>query len=126
VGALVILLFFAFFSVATTRDYFSWNRARWTALHDLMAEENVSATRIDGGFEFNGLYLYRPESHREDPSKSWWWVTDDEYLVALGEVPGYTVVRKYPFTRLLPPEENNIFVLHREEPGGQSGTGKEP
>jgi 4-amino-4-deoxy-L-arabinose transferase-like glycosyltransferase len=123
-GAIVILLLFAFFSVATTRDYLSWNRARWTALRNLMAEERVSPARIDGGFEFNGLYLYSPDSHREDPSKSWWWVSDDEYLITLGEVPGYSVVKKYPFTRLLPPEEKSIFVLHREEIGGQGNTGK--
>ena len=126
VGATVLLLLFASFSVATTRDYLSWNRARWTALHDLMAEGNVSAARIDGGFEFNGLYLYEPDSHREDLSKSWWWVTDDEYMVALGEVPGYSVMRRYPFARLLPPEESDIFVLHRQNAGEQEGGGTGP
>src|SRR5207244_2202629 len=41
-------------SAAATRDYFSWNRARWDMLR---VAEALGATpdEIDGGFEYNGF-----------------------------------------------------------------------
>lgn len=32
-----------------TRDYLTWNRIRWTALHDLMTADRIPPDRIDGG-----------------------------------------------------------------------------
>jgi hypothetical protein len=42
----------ACFAIAGTRDYFSWNRARWQALNVLMSRYGVSPSEIDGGYEF--------------------------------------------------------------------------
>ena len=45
-------------TIGATHDYLSWNRVRWQALHNLMQEPQISPNDIDGGFEFNGWYLY--------------------------------------------------------------------
>lgn len=112
--AMLSLMLLLGLSLAGTRDYLAWNRVRWAAVDELMNRKNVSPAEIDGGFEFNGLYLY---DHRYQPgsSKSPYWVHDDAYVVTMGELPGYDIVRSYPFSRLIPPREGHIFVLQRQE-----------
>lgn len=112
-------LLLALFSVIATRDYFSWNRARWAALDDLVLRRQIAPERIDGGFEFNAWQRYDP-AHPADrqpvPGRSWWWVADDEYAIAMGPVPGYAERARYPFARggWVPP--GSILVLQREDP----------
>jgi hypothetical protein len=108
----LVPLIFGLFAIGGTHDYLAWNQARWQALNDLMAKDGVSYKNIDGGFEFNGLYAYQ-SGYRIDPSKSPWWVDRDDYLISFGPVPGYMEMRRYPFERWLPPEEDHIFVLRR-------------
>lgn len=108
----LLLAGFFIFSVAGTKDYLTWNRTRWTALNNLMKDDAIKPSAIDGGFEFNGYYLYDPE-YKVDPKKSDWWVNDDLYLIAFNPVPGYAVQRAYPYTHWLPPYHGNIYVLKR-------------
>ncbi|MBN9385218.1 MAG: glycosyltransferase family 39 protein [Chitinophagaceae bacterium] len=115
--ALGVIFLYGLFSVTQTSNYFSWNRARWEALNYLMRDGHVSPARIDGGFEFNGYYLYDDTMMRleEDKTKkSWWWVKDDEYLISFGPVDGYTVEREYPYRRLLSAKAGKIFILRRQ------------
>jgi 4-amino-4-deoxy-L-arabinose transferase-like glycosyltransferase len=107
-----ILVVYAGFSVAATHDYIEWNRARWAATRWLVDERGVSPSRIDGGAEVNGWYLYRPE-YQAQPEKSWWWVEDDEYLLAFGPVDGYAEQKAVGFTRWLPPGKHRVVVLRR-------------
>ncbi len=110
-------------SVAGTHDYLSWNRVRWQALNNLMQEQHVPPAQIDGGYEFNGWYLYSRSypnplpipgvEGRPASNKSWWWVASDDYLVTFGPVPGYAEVKEYSFRRWLPPGEGKLFVLGR-------------
>ena len=67
----LLLASLSFYAVLGTRDYLAWNRARWTALNDLLADGKVTAADVDGGFEFNGLYLY-DAAYKEKPGKSWY------------------------------------------------------
>lgn len=108
----VLLALFSVFSIASTHDYLSWNRERWRALTELTQVEKVSNNRIDGGFEFNGWYLY-DLTHVADAGTSWWWVQDDMYLISFQSVPGYGTVKTYPYSRWLPPYEGKILVLKR-------------
>jgi hypothetical protein len=55
---LVMVLPSGILTIGATHDYLSWNRVRWQALHNLMQEPQISPNDIDGGFEFNGWYLY--------------------------------------------------------------------
>jgi hypothetical protein len=108
----VLMAGFAWYAVAGTRDYFTWNRARWMALAHLRAA-NVQPGSIDGGFEFNGWELYEPH-YKVSDGKSNWWVKDDKYLLSFGEMPGYVIYMEYDYSRWLPPSKGKILVLRRK------------
>jgi hypothetical protein len=111
---LIMLTLFAGFSVAGTRDYLTWNRARWALLNDVLSSHLATPRQIDGGFEFNGWHLYSP-SYVAAPDKSWWWVDSDRYVVAFGTIPGWDVARERTFSRWLPPGEGRIVLLTRTQ-----------
>jgi len=110
--AVTLIALYGFFALAGTHDYLAWNRARWQALINLMERDGLSYKNIDGGFEFNGWYGYNAE-YRIQPSKSVWWVEDDDYLISFGPVPGYDEIRQYPFQRWMPFGQGQIMVLQR-------------
>ncbi|HUT16437.1 MAG TPA: glycosyltransferase family 39 protein [Anaerolineae bacterium] len=120
--ASVLLAAYAIFSVAATHDYLSWNRARWQALCDLTQRAGIRHQRIDGGFEFNGWYGYDPDYHR-DPRRSWWWVDDDEYVIAFGPIAGYSEIDRYQYDRWMPRGRGSILVLQRDAEPAITGTG---
>jgi hypothetical protein len=114
------------YSVAATRDYMTWNRARWDLLQ-VAISKGVRPTRIDGGLEFNALYFYDP-GYRHSGEKSWWWVHDDQYLVAMGSVSGYEMVSRRGYQRWLPPQRAQVLLLRRlpaaESEKGAKGSGE--
>jgi hypothetical protein len=112
--ALAIIVLYGFFTVGAVHDYLSWNRARWQALRHLMEDEGISPRYIDGGFEFNGWYLY-DDTYQYDPTfvKSWYWVDHDDYVVSFTHLTGYEEIKRYPFKRLLPGGARDILILHR-------------
>lgn len=109
---IVLITLYAAFSVGATHDYLDWNRTRWIALHDLVNVNKISPQKIDGGYEFNGWLLY-DKKYKQSPMKSWWWVVDDEYVLASGPLPGYMEVKRYPVNRWLKLTAADIIVLRR-------------
>lgn len=109
---IVVITLYAAFSVGATHDYLDWNRTRWIALHDLVNVNKISPKRIDGGYEFNGWLLY-DKKYKQSPMKSWWWVVDDEYVLAAGPLPGYREIKRYPVNRWLNLTASDIIVLRR-------------
>lgn len=112
----VLLAGYALFGIVCVGEYVQWNRLRWQALTQLVQTEHIAPTRIDGGYEFNGWFLY---SQRQwDPQgKSPWWVVDDEYVIASGPLDGYVEVRRIPFHYKLTGAEHDLLVLHRKAGG---------
>lgn len=114
-GSMVLL--FAFFSVAATHDYLSWNRARWQGLNYLMEDRHIPPGFIDGGYEFNGWYCYSPNYKPASARiRSFWWVEDDRYLVTFRKMLDCRVLAVYPFQRWLPYRKDNIFILEKNSP----------
>lgn len=109
--AIVTLAAMGLFSVAATHDYMSLNRARWSLL-DNLTSQGVPPDRIDGGFEFNGLYLYDP-SYVVRPNVGFWWVHDDQYIVRFTPLPGYREMNRAEFGRWLAPGEFHMLLLER-------------
>jgi hypothetical protein len=115
-GALIFA--FAVFAVCGTHDYLMLNRVRWRALETLQHELHVGPEDIDGGYEFNGWYLYDPKhvlkfTLRRD-QVSWWWVRRDTYQIGLGPIPGYTVIKEYDYGNWMPPHAQKVVVLHKK------------
>jgi hypothetical protein len=112
VFCVTLLAIYGTFSTGATHDYLSWNRARWEALRHLTEGQNIPPKFIDGGFEFNGWYSYDP-NYQQNPTKSWWWVYEDDYIVSFGPLAGYEEIGCYPYVRLIPPEQGTILLLHK-------------
>lgn len=121
-GFAAAALALAAYGVAGTHDYMEWNRARWDLLAGLEAG-GADANRIDGGVEYNAERLAaRLRTAPEDADarrgqsvarKSWWWVQDDEWIIAFEPLDGYAEVASRNYTRWLPPGEDRVLVLHR-------------
>ncbi len=112
--------------VAGTHDYMQWNRARWHLLQGLEAR-GVDARRIDGGMEYNGDRLAAvlgtaptdADARRGQPAsrKSWWWVVDDEFVIAFSDLEGYSIMEEREWTRWLPPGPGRVLLLQRKPVG---------
>ena len=109
VASLGFLLILACFGTLGTRDYLERERTRWSLLNELL-EQGVSPTRIDGGVQFGGRYIWDPRSYDVG------FAVDDEYILAYVEtLPGYTAVASRTLQRLLPPGVEQVFILRRVE-----------
>jgi len=111
VSATVLFVFMAY-SVIGTHDYFSWQRARWDALHYLTEEKKISAHDIDGGYEFNGWYI--GVKYPEKPGRSWWFVDKDDYTVTQNMQDGYTAIT-FGYDKYYPFGSNEIYILYKDK-----------
>ncbi|MFH1112853.1 MAG: glycosyltransferase family 39 protein [Pseudomonadota bacterium] len=103
------LVAIAVFTVSSLHDFIALKRSQSMALNYLLQERRVDPCSIDGGFEFNGYHCYS-QSFRARPGLSWWWVDRENFVLTLGPLPGYRVVRTYPFNRYIG-EDGAIHVL---------------
>ena len=119
-AAAVLAVFFAYGTVGT-RDYVERQRTSWALLDELISA-GVAPHRIDGGFEFNGLYSF--ERHVTEDDIIWEYVYDDEFKISHAEqLEGFTLLASKSFRRLLPPRTETIRLFHREAPGQPARAG---
>jgi len=52
-------------------------------LNDLNSVQKISPKSIDGGYELSG-WLLADKKYKQTPSKSYWWVDEDDYVIASG------------------------------------------
>jgi hypothetical protein len=110
VPAMLILLFWMYVSVFGTKDYLTWNRARWEAFYDLKSAEKVNAEKVNGGFEVNCWNEGQP---------NWWYdytgLNTFDYLIQFKKEEGFSLYKEYPFQRYLPFKQDriNVFVKDR-------------
>ncbi len=102
VGAsLVLVAAFAGFDAAATRDLFSFNRARWTAVDEAL-RMGAGVEDLEGGFEVTGRLLNREIG-----------VQEPRLLISLGDMPGYTRVSSHEFPRLIGTGPGMVYLLQR-------------
>lgn len=90
-----------------------WNKAKNKAFL-FLSENGVPITEMDAGYEYNGFYNYHfPKVEKQD--RSFWWVTDDRYMITFGPVPGYRQIASFPYYRCLYLKEDAILVLERKD-----------
>ncbi|HFA50363.1 MAG TPA: glycosyltransferase family 39 protein [Bacteroidetes bacterium] len=107
------LVLLSVFSILATADFMNWNRAKNEAFL-FLRKKGVSIKEMDAGYEYNGFYNYHfPRKEQED--RSFWWVTDDRYMIAFGPVEGYRQIARFPFFRSLYWRQDNIRVLERTD-----------
>ncbi len=101
------------YSLLATYDYFSLNKARWSALKHLTLDVKIPPKNIDGGFEFNGYYLSEKPSYDPLHKNRWWWVEDDTYIVSPVKRKGYRIISIYPFKSYFSYSFDRLFVLKK-------------
>lgn len=85
------------FATSGTAEYLAWNRARWDA-YAYLRVNGVTLEQMDGGYEINALLALR--AGRKDLGKRGVGVVDDRYILTFNrEVPGYELLRAFPYPR---------------------------
>jgi len=115
-AALVLSLAYVGFAVASTHDYLDWNRQRWIAGLDLVAE-GVSLPELDGGFEFNNFLTQYREPTRaasKDDAVLVQMKPDPQFSLAFSDLPRYARVRELPVRSWLPLSPKFVLVLERQ------------
>ena len=103
-----------FISLLGTKDYLSWNRARWEGLNYLTGDLKLSPYKIEGGVEFDTWYKYSNPPSPFDKNAVWWVGDDIEYGVSFSPKENCEVLKSIPYQRFLPLRRERILVLKRE------------
>jgi hypothetical protein len=115
IGALVAI---AVFDVGSMQEYFSWNRARWTAYRQLLAR-GVPPVAIDGGsepfnfYEVAGVTQKRRRqlifAHPPQP-----------YVISFHQLPGMYIEKEIPFEGWFGRHHGVVYVLRGAAVSGTS------
>jgi hypothetical protein len=100
IPAAVPLVVMGLFAVTATHDFMAMKRSLVQAHTYLISDLKVNPCHVDGGLEFNGYHCYKSD-FAPKPGLSWWWVEKEDYLLAMGPLPGYNVVKVFPFRRIV-------------------------
>jgi 4-amino-4-deoxy-L-arabinose transferase-like glycosyltransferase len=111
-ASFILLIATAWFSIAGTHDYLALRKAAFKAHEFTIKELGADVCRVDGGFEINGYYCYDPD-YQQRNDLSWWWVDADDYLLTMGPLPGYNVIKVFPVRRHLG-KDGGVFVMKSE------------
>jgi len=106
-ATIIILIFYAAFSILSIKDYFNYNKAKTELINNLAITKNVIPKNINGGFEYNMWHLYTTSStcNWEDKYK--------EYVLSFSKIEGYSDINHYSYQRYIPYKIDTIFVLKK-------------
>lgn len=111
---LIVIGIMGISSVILSHDFYSWSRTKWEALNYLTIDKGISPTSIDGGIEFNGWNKAGPYNTTLTlKDKSWWFVTDDEYLISSGDFIEFRKIKSFSYQKLFPYTIDTIFILQK-------------
>jgi len=119
VGCAAIYLF----SIAALQDYMAWNHAKWRAIDALLNEQKVDPFRLDGGYEYNGMYTsdkFRELAKSNSQGPMGQYLFDDTYALSFQPRQDYREIGRAPYFSWLDFSEHNILVLQRTRPSPQS------
>ncbi len=106
-----LLLFLAGTSVFGLKDFMSAKRSLFQAQSYILHDMKINPCEIDGGFEFNGYFCSDINTvNYENKKYSWWWVNKEKYLITLGPLSNYQIVKKFPFSRYIG-NDGSICIL---------------
>ncbi len=117
-----IIVLVALYSSVNHLESYAFTRLSWQAASNLV-NEGVSLDHLDGGYAWNGYYMYdesmrrlrgqplhAPDAYPPDL------VIDPQYRLAIAIQPGYRVVQSYSyFSPLSGFRDNTLLVLRRQE-----------
>jgi hypothetical protein len=110
------LIWIGYLSIVGTRDYFTWNRLRWEIANELLAGGKASDPKqIDAGEEYNALSIFG-EDHRMLPDQKLSEAFDGNrpWAITFGKMPGYSVVKEFPYSNGIPRGTRKLYLLQKE------------
>lgn len=111
---IAILAICAFFSIAATHDYFSWNRLRWDIGREVLAQ-GVDPLRVSGGFEFNAWHNYETFRARGRIERVFhWWYDRPDYVIALSPAEGTKILDSRQYFSWLHLKRLPVYLLKKE------------
>jgi hypothetical protein len=113
-AASVLLCMYAVFGIAAAHDYFALNRARWEAIHSLLAT-GYRLEQVNGGVEYAGLHGLHATGHPLNMPQA-------IVVVTLDRLPDRVVCGSFPFRRWMPAREDRIWVLGRDAAACRAGS----
>jgi hypothetical protein len=103
------------FSIMSTHDYFSINKARWRAINYLTENLKVLPTKIDGGFEFNCWHFFGSKNYDPSHKGRWWCIQDDAFIISPSQnIPGYKTEKEFKFSSWGAFDFNKIYIFKKE------------
>ena len=118
VTCLLICIFTAF-STVSVHDYLAWNRARWQGLDFLRNTLDADPLEIDGGYEYNGMFLKKhfeetmnTSSFHEQGPKGFW-VLREKYAVSFHPREGFHSIKAMPYPSWMKRTDRELLVLKR-------------
>lgn len=112
IAAAIALAISIIFAMSGTAEYLAWNRVRWDAYAFLRAN-GVTLEQMDGGYEINALLALR--AGRKDLGKPGVGVIDDRYILTFNrDVPGFELLRAFPYSRWFGLSEGAIHAQRRK------------
>jgi hypothetical protein len=114
IPSFIMVICLGTWSTCQVHDFMEMKRSQKKAQDYALQRLQAKPCFMDGGFEFNGYHCY---SNDFLPPKglSWWWVSREDYLITLGLLPGYRVMKIFPFPRYCGPP-GAIYLLQPLKP----------
>src|SRR5476651_519928 len=110
------------FSVGSTQEYLSWNRARWHAV-ELLRRQHVPLTKVDGGYEVNqylvgGFDAQAPIDRLENSA-----IYGSDYVIAFHPLYRYDTAARFPYAGFFGARQGDVLLL-KKRPGKARGTAR--
>lgn len=109
IAVLVLIMLFISYSIIANHDRFEWYRARWEAINFLQ-KQKVKGSKIDGGFEYNGLTFYS-----EKPRRKHFWPQNSDYIISFSDINNCYKVKTFSFKRWEPYLAKELYILKRTD-----------
>jgi hypothetical protein len=113
--AIAALVAVAIFDVGSMQEYFSWNRARWTAYRELLAR-GVPPADIDGGSEPFNFYEIAGVTQKRRRQLIFNH-TPQQYVISFHRLPAMRVEKEIPFEGWFGHHRGVVYVLRRTVSG---------
>jgi hypothetical protein len=100
-----ISIFFIFaFTLTICKDYFEWNKTKWT-LAEWTKSQNIPSQLVDGGYEWNGWNGKIESAH---PALA---IRTAKYFLSYSQVNNFKIVRTEDWYSIWPPHDRKIYLL---------------
>ena len=117
--SIILLMIFAFFSLALERNYLDWNRARNDLYHNLIQKEFLH--HVEGGYELNGWYTYKIMKNFPkfvENTRPWYlcWLfpkNTNAQIISFSVLPDYKIIYSKKYYNYFLFKDINLYAIEK-------------